>query len=108
MNTGTYTVKNFFTEQNLHQIIIPELQRDYVWEESNVKNLLESIVETTKKANKHLEEYLNTLPSDIKEIVNAYQNNKRKANIGFIYAYSVDKRRWYSCAGDSGGEGCSG
>ncbi len=88
MNTGTYTVKNFFTEQNLHQIIIPELQRDYVWAESNVKNLLESMEQTTKKPHKYSEKYLNSLPSDIKKIVDEDQNNKQKANIGFIYAYS--------------------
>ena len=49
MNTGRYTLKSFLTDHNLDQIIIPEIQRDYVWQEENVTKLLISIFENSKK-----------------------------------------------------------
>jgi len=65
MDHGLYSLKKFLTDSNFHQIIIPEIQRDYVWKPDNVTRFLKSIVD------------------NYKEKGNNYQ-------IGFIYAYPAD------------------
>lgn len=58
MNTGRYTLKSFLTDHNLDQIIIPEIQRDYVWQEENVKKLLISIKENSEDRTTILKELM--------------------------------------------------
>jgi len=43
MKTGRYSILDILDFQNLEQFVIPEIQRDYVWTKSNVKDVLESI-----------------------------------------------------------------
>lgn len=43
MKTGNYSVLDILEFQNLDQLIIPEIQRDYVWGVNDVLDLLESI-----------------------------------------------------------------
>ncbi len=43
METGRYSILEILEFQNLEQLIIPEIQRDYVWSELEVKDILESI-----------------------------------------------------------------
>ena len=43
MKTGRYKLKDLFDNKEIDQIIIPEIQRDYVWTKDNVKGLLNSI-----------------------------------------------------------------
>lgn len=40
MDTAKYNIKKFLSFENLEQLIIPELQRDYVWEQEHVLDLL--------------------------------------------------------------------
>ena len=91
MRTGRYNIKTLLTETEIEQIVVPELQRDYVWEEQNVEGLLTSIYENSKRKTgtsltvmaggkaitPTIEEYL-------KEEYSKLVFNTR---IGFIYAY---------------------
>lgn len=45
MKTGRYNIAQLLTSPEVEQIVIPELQRDYVWGERNVKGLLASILD---------------------------------------------------------------
>ncbi len=92
MNTGRYTLKLFLTDHNLDQIIIPEIQRDYVWQEENVTKLLQSILENSNKqieiSQGTSEEDLYAMNPTIREIViREIEKNKNFCNVGFIYAY---------------------
>ena len=42
MNTARYNIKDFLNSTNLEQLVVPELQRDYVWEKENVLDLLQT------------------------------------------------------------------
>ena len=92
MNTGRYTLKSFLTDHNLDQIIIPEIQRDYVWQDENVTKLLQSILENSNKQSEisegTSEEDLNAMNPALREIViKEIEKNKNFCNVGFIYAY---------------------
>ena len=89
MNSGRYTIKDFLTHNNMEQLIIPEIQRDYVWGPDNVKSLLESInEEANSEENDHNLDELANLPSKYREIIERERKrNKKFTNIGFIYAY---------------------
>lgn len=93
MNHGKYSLKKLLTDHSLDQIIIPEIQRDYVWTVENVKGLLNSIEKDYKeqKANtKNIDEStLDSMAPEIREIVmRSLAEKKVFSNIGFIYAYS--------------------
>jgi uncharacterized protein with ParB-like and HNH nuclease domain len=89
MNTGIYTLRGFLTDQNLDQILIPEIQRDYVWTSENVKTLLNSLNDDASKRQQVDNEVLESLPPEVKELTLKGLKDERKAtNIGFIYAYS--------------------
>lgn len=62
MNTGKYSLLEILEFQNLEQLIVPEIQRDYVWQTEDVKDLLESIKD-------------------------GFSNNE-KPYLGFIYAFT--------------------
>lgn len=92
MNTGRYTLKSFLTDHNLDQIIIPEIQRDYVWQEDNVKKLLISIKENSERQNSNSQgvndDLLNQLAPEAKvAVMRALEESKNYCNVGFIYAY---------------------
>jgi uncharacterized protein with ParB-like and HNH nuclease domain len=89
MKAGKYTIKELFTNRYIEQIVIPEIQRDYVWREEQVTSLIKSIYEDfTKYSSKDLK-----IPEieDI-EINKSFQEYYKKryysTNIGFIYAYN--------------------
>jgi len=92
MNHGKYTIKDLLTNPSLEQIIIPEIQRDYVWSKENVEGLLTSIEtdfkEQKKKVTEINDDLLNLMSSEIKEVfLRTLSENKVFSNIGFIYAY---------------------
>lgn len=62
MQTGRYSILEILDFQNLDQFVVPEIQRDYVWSQSEVKDILESIREGFE--------------------------NKDVPYLGFIYAYN--------------------
>lgn len=93
MNHGIYSLKKLLTDHSLEQIVIPEIQRDYVWTVENVKGLLISIEKDYKeqKANsKNIDEStLDSMSPEIRELVMRSLSEKKVfSNIGFIYAYS--------------------
>lgn len=92
MKTGRYNIAQLLTSSEVEQIIIPELQRDYVWGERNVKGLLASILDNYN----HKEEQIlriedikgNEVEQDIKEYLNKeYMRLRYNTRVGFIYAY---------------------
>jgi len=92
MNTDIYKLNEFLTNPNLEQIIIPEIQRDYVWKKENVEKILQSILSNSlrqKNVSQGItEEMLNQLPTDAQELLLRSQKDKENYfNIGFIYAY---------------------
>ncbi|MEI7676412.1 MAG: DUF262 domain-containing protein [Bacteroidales bacterium] len=92
MKTGRYSLKDLLTHNEIEQIIIPEIQRDYVWKSDNVNKLLESIIHNFKKKEKTtLEikaqgETINQA-SVVEYLQQEYQKLKYNLKIGFIYAY---------------------
>ena len=92
MKTGRYNIKELLTHNEIEQIIIPEIQRDYVWKSKNVLKLIESITKNfgdKKEANLVIE-------IDGKKVtnltINSYLEKEYKkllhnTKIGFIYAY---------------------
>lgn len=92
MNPGRYTIKSFFTFQNLEQVLIPEIQRDYVWQVDNITKLLQSILDDFKSKAKTdaslTEDFLKSLTPDVREmLIRSMEEKKVFSNIGFIYAY---------------------
>jgi len=94
MRAGKYNFQDLFVNRYVDQIVIPEIQRDYVWEGSQVKGLLGSIFSDFQRFQKadipnidsgtdSLE--LKQLNSDFADF---YRQRNHSSNIGFIYAYS--------------------
>jgi uncharacterized protein with ParB-like and HNH nuclease domain len=96
MNHDLYKLKDFLTNRNLNQIIIPEIQRDYVWQKDNVEKFLESLSVNSKRQKDKLpeltEEMLRGLPPEDRDCLIRNRKNKENDNncqMGFIYAYQA-------------------
>jgi hypothetical protein len=91
MKTGRYTLTQLLTNSEVEQIIIPEIQRDYVWGERNVKGLLNSIYSNYKKKKTlslNIECTGEQIGEDIKRYLSEeYQRIRFNTHIGFLYAY---------------------
>lgn len=88
MKAGKYTIRELFVNSYIDQIIIPEIQRDYVWGDEQVIGLLDSI-------SKEYELFLNAeikVDSPDQQLKGLFEEFIRKqkysSNIGFIYAYN--------------------
>lgn len=90
MKAGKYTIRELFVNRNIDHIVIPEIQRDYVWQTSHVKKLLDSIVADYKGFQDfRLDGSLSNLDeSAAKAFLDYYKRLKCASNIGFIYAYT--------------------
>ena len=90
MKAGKYSIKELFHNRDVEQVIIPEIQRDYVWGEKQVNGLLNSICDDYHEFNKGVK--LVALPCEEDEIrlsfEQFYKKQKFSCNIGFIYAYN--------------------
>lgn len=90
MKAGKYSFKELFTNRYVDQIVIPEIQRDYVWGKKQVESLLNSILDDYENFKKGID--INQLSQVEVEIQKAFEEfyNKQKfaCNIGFIYAYN--------------------
>ena len=51
MKNDLYSILEIFEFTNLEQLIIPEIQRDYVWEKNEIFDLLESIQDGFESTN---------------------------------------------------------
>lgn len=89
MRNDTYNLKNLFALGDVNQLVIPEVQRDYVWEERNCKRLYHSILISFDRRKYGMPEYINTLPDENVRLTleNNYILEKSRVNLGFIYAY---------------------
>lgn len=90
MRTGKYSFKELFVNRYVARIVIPEIQRDYVWGEQQVGGFLDSLFEAFcqfRDAKDPLGDV--ELNSELKEGFRDYYRQRHfSANIGFIYAYS--------------------
>lgn len=93
MNTGRYSVHTLFSSSEIEQIIIPEIQRDYVWQEKNVKGLINSILshfrEKQSLSLKIIDRKMQVpVSQDIHSFLSEeYTRMVHSTRIGFIYAY---------------------
>lgn len=91
MRTGRYNLKELLTHNEIDQIIIPELQRDYVWKEENVQKLLNSILSHfTEKKELHFEVHIeNKILEEgaYSYLKKEYERLRFNLKLGFIYAY---------------------
>lgn len=92
MKPGKYIIKDLFASREIEQIVIPEIQRDYVWGESNVTGLINSLDENYKKyqgANKDYKIEVTKGDKSVSSLFDTfYKKQKYSTNIGFIYAYN--------------------
>ncbi len=91
MKTGRYSLFQLLNNPEIEQIIIPEIQRDYVWEEQNVRGLLESI-KNKYDAKENVTLTINAGNAPLSGSMNAYLSKEYEklvysTKIGFIYAY---------------------
>lgn len=90
MKAGKYSIKELFSNRDIEQIVIPEIQRDYVWGKKEVEGLLNSIMEDYNNF-KSMEETI-VQPNIDLEIKKAFDDFYKKqmysCNVGFIYAYN--------------------
>lgn len=97
MRSGNYSLKELLTHNEIDQFIIPELQRDYVWEVPQVRNLLTSILKKYKEREESTKAYHLKILDGEKEIdeskeIEEYLKHKLdyikyKQKLGFLYAY---------------------
>ncbi|MDO9554642.1 DUF262 domain-containing protein [Rhodonellum sp.] len=88
MRTGKYCFRDLFVNRYIDQIVIPEIQRDYVWQKEQVNGLIHSLLEDfTKYQNSTIDLgdiHDPQLKADFEEF---YKKRNYSSNIGFIYAY---------------------
>lgn len=88
MVNGVYNISSLFALGDVQQLVIPEVQRDYVWEEKNCNRLFHSI----KNAFEHRKDNLPNLSiienAQMREDMEyQYIQKNSRVNLGFIYAY---------------------
>ena len=88
MKAGKYTVKDFFVNRYLQQVVIPEIQRDYVWQAEQLGGLLTSLLASFSR---FVQPATNVVVAD-PELAASFAAFQRRrdcsASIGFVYAYS--------------------
>lgn len=89
MKSGKYSIHDLFSNRNLSQIVIPEIQRDYVWEKGNIEGLLNPIIEDFESEIERPDlSSGECLPAKLSEsFIRFLESQKTYSNIGFIYAY---------------------
>lgn len=105
MRTGLYSVAELFGNRHIEQLVIPEIQRDYVWGKQQVEHLLGSILENFNAWQEQMAPTLKVLRSDADagavdgdseiqslqaEFAEFHARRMHSTNVGFIYAYSDD------------------
>lgn len=91
MRTGRYNLAQLLDNPEIEQIIIPELQRDYVWKNINVRRFLDSIKDNYTRMTelsldiKSPDKFLDgSIESILRE---EYRRLRFNTRVGFIYAY---------------------
>lgn len=96
MKAGKYTIKDFFVNRYLKQVIVPEIQRDYVWQEEQLMGLLNSLLADFFKFATYEDISLNSaLSPEDRELAESFNSYRKRltctSNIGFIYAYNDEE-----------------
>jgi len=92
MKAGKYTLKELFVNRYVQQIIIPEIQRDYVWGEKQVISLVESLRNDFGKfAGYQIPSPVTGNAALAEEFHEFYRKRHLTSSIGFIYAYHDDQ-----------------
>ncbi|MFT6906651.1 MAG: hypothetical protein ACJAS1_003319 [Oleiphilaceae bacterium] len=97
MKAGKYTYKELFVNRYVSQLVVPEIQRDYVWQQEQLFGLLDSIFDDFKDYVEAEIPELNLKHSVVRSInlqedfSEFYRKRNFSANIGFIYAYSDEQ-----------------
>lgn len=91
MKTGRYSLYQLLNNPEIEQIIIPEIQRDYVWQKQNTIALLDSI-KMKYKEKKSINLSIKVNEQHISQSMNSYLTKEYEkimycTKIGFIYAY---------------------
>ncbi len=101
MRTGRYSLSQLLDNDDIDQIIVPEIQRDYVWQKQNVEKLFCSIhTKFRQKVNVSLD--IRNAGIKIEQhatdfLTTEYERLLFNTRIGFIYAYydRSDNRAFY-------------
>jgi len=104
MRTGRYCMAELFCNRYIDQLVIPEIQRDYVWGPDQTKRLMGAILENFANWKNANENSPFTIISgedssssqieheDVKsltaEFTSLYARRRYGTNIGFVYAYN--------------------
>lgn len=94
MRAGKYTLQELFVNRYIDRLVIPEIQRDYVWKPEQVLGLLNSIWDSyCKYTEASIPEMKSVDDKFIPDLLvddfrRFYQKRNYSANVGFIYAYS--------------------
>ncbi|SOB75311.1 Protein of unknown function DUF262 [Marinobacter sp. LV10R510-11A] len=97
MRAGKYSFKELFVNRYIDQLIVPEIQRDYVWQEDQLLSFFSSIAEEFCKFQDACIPEINVdIQSDSgallqKDFEDFFRKRNFSANIGFIYAYSDEQ-----------------
>jgi len=94
MKAGKYSIKELFVNRYVDQIVIPEIQRDYVWKKEQVTGLFYSIHSDFLKFQDCKENVpkIETTDEDLKRAFEEFFLKRHfSSNIGFIYAYNDDQ-----------------
>lgn len=88
MKSGRYTLKELLVNKQIEQIIVPEIQRDYVWPKEQTESFIFSIkreFEVFITAAVPLE----SPDAEVSKLFTIFYKKQRcSCNIGFIYAYN--------------------
>ena len=91
MKTGRYSFSQLLNSPEIEQIIVPEIQRDYVWTVKNIEGLLNSIFskyESKSKINLVVKTDEGEVSGQLgKYLTKEYSRLRFSMKIGFIYAY---------------------
>lgn len=88
MKPGKYTIRELFVNREVEQIVIPEIQRDYVWKKEQVEGLLNSLLSDYVKFDTEVVNVTAENEEIKKLFINYYKKQQYASNIGFIYAYN--------------------
>lgn len=97
MRAGKYSFKELFVNRYVDQLIVPEIQRDYVWQKGQLLGFLSSIKKEFQEFQEaEIPEIAVDTQSDSgallqKDFEDFFRKRNFSANIGFIYAYSDEQ-----------------
>ncbi|GMQ29242.1 DUF262 domain-containing protein [Algoriphagus confluentis] len=88
MRTGKYCFRDLFVNRYIDQIVIPEIQRDYVWQKEQVNGLILSLLDDFQKYQNSAIDLGDIQDQQLKaDFEEFYKKRNYSSNIGFIYAY---------------------